>query len=266
MNVKSMQLTLRRALGIGLVLSLFSGCFLFKETRSAGRGSVYFIGVDISGSFMNGKYFKDAIKFLSHYIYIHVRGLGELEQPTALFVGSIGGAKVNELKPFFPIETFQKKTVGEIESKLHKIFPKKKGNPLTDFNAFFKQIEVFVQDKNFLLSKITIVMLSDGVPDAPRDKKEAKTGPYERINLEPLEFLSRNITLRLLYTDHTTGMNWRTKVKRQRVRIFVQDGEVMREWDAKNIIESGKKIEEQKGLFSWMRNNVDPQVRARRVD
>ena len=30
-----------------------------------------FIGVDISGSFVNGKYFDDSLKFLATYIYSH---------------------------------------------------------------------------------------------------------------------------------------------------------------------------------------------------
>src|SRR5881397_4076557 len=52
---------------------------------------VLFIGVDISGSFMNGKYFDDSIEFLARYIHAHLNGLGGMEVPNAMFVGSIGG-------------------------------------------------------------------------------------------------------------------------------------------------------------------------------
>ena len=65
-----------------------------------------FIGVDISGSYVNGNYFDDSIDFLAHYIHAHLNGYGGLEVPNVLFVSSIGGAKTNEPKTFFPIQTF----------------------------------------------------------------------------------------------------------------------------------------------------------------
>jgi len=53
-----------------------------------------FIGVDISGSFMDGRYFDDSIEFLARYIHAHLNGLGGMEIPNALFVGSIGGVMI----------------------------------------------------------------------------------------------------------------------------------------------------------------------------
>ena len=79
---------------------------------------VVFIGVDISGSFMDGVYFDDSIEFLARYIHAHLNGLGGMEIPNALFVGSIGGAKVGEAKTLFPIQTILDSSDERIESRL----------------------------------------------------------------------------------------------------------------------------------------------------
>src|SRR5437867_245758 len=99
-----------------------------------------FVGVEISGSFMHGRYFDDSIDFLAYYLHAHLNGLGGLEIPHSLFVGPIGGEKKDEPKTLFPIEKFQDRTVEQIEAELHELFPRKKENQFTDFNAFFKQV------------------------------------------------------------------------------------------------------------------------------
>ena len=91
---------------------------LERGDKSAKPRLSMFIGVDVSGSFIQSGYFDDSIDFLAHYIYSHLNGLGEMEVPNVLFVGSIGGAKENEPKTFFPIQTFENKTVDEIRQKL----------------------------------------------------------------------------------------------------------------------------------------------------
>ncbi len=124
-----------------LYVLLFSLTILFTscdfKSNAKPRLSL-FIGVDISGSFLKSKYFDDSIDFLAHYLYAHLNGLGGLDVPSVLFVSSIGGAKANEPKTFFPIQTFKNKSVKEIKQKLREIFPKKVSNPFTDYNAFFK--------------------------------------------------------------------------------------------------------------------------------
>src|SRR6266850_7931723 len=112
---------------------------------------VLFIGVDISGSFMNGKHFDDSIDFLAHYIYAHLNGLGGIEVPHSLFVGSIGGVQKGEAKTLFPIQTFQDRTIEEIEAQLRTLFPRKKENPFTDFNAFFAQVAEMVDSKKLIM-------------------------------------------------------------------------------------------------------------------
>src|SRR5258708_7666863 len=76
---------------------------------------VMFIGVDISGSFMHGRYFEDSLEFLARYIHAHLNGLGGLEVPHSLFVGSIGGKTQGEAKTLYPIEMFEDRTVEQID-------------------------------------------------------------------------------------------------------------------------------------------------------
>jgi len=221
-----------------------------------------FVGLDISGSFMNSKYFDDSIDFLAHYIYSHLNGLSDLEVPHSLFVSSIGGAIANEPKTFFPIHTFRNKSIEEIALKLREIFPRKAENPFTDYNAFIEQVALTVKNKNLVLRPISIVMVSDGVPDV---KNQGKTD-FKSIVVAPLETLSRSVTIRLLYTNAVVGKNWQTKIKRKRVKIWTQDAEVMVSWKDDNIMLADKTFEKQDRFFTWVKDNVDFGVRARRID
>lgn len=235
--------------------------FLQSDQEVTPRLSM-FIGVDISGSFIHSEYFDDSFDFLAHYIYAHLNGLGGLEKPNVLFVGSIGGAKANEPKTFYPIQTFENKSVEEIRDKLREIFPKDEINPFTDYNAFFHQVALTVKNRQLVLRPISIVMLSDGKPDV---KKEGQTD-FNSLIVKPLERLARSVTLRLLYTDAVTGQNWQTKVKRRRVKIWTQDAKVMSSWKDPNILLPDVQMEEQERFFKWIHDNVDFGVRAYRVD
>lgn len=231
------------------------------EAKAAAPRLVMFIGVDISGSFARSRYFNDSMRFLSHYIYSHLKGYGGLKVPSHIFVGSIGGAKKNESKTFFPIEVFEGKSVKAIERTLKKIFPRNKQNPFTDFNAYFEQVETTVKNRKLVLRPITIVLISDGKPDFP-DKGKQK---FRRIVLKPLETLSRNITIRLLYTDAETGDDWQSRVPRRRVKIWTQDAQVMALWREPNIMKPKRSLAKQDKFFKWIKSNVDFNVRGRRV-
>jgi len=244
-----------------LMIGLFITACGDKIGSSKPRLSL-FIGVDISGSFVNGKYFDDSIDFLAHYLSAHLNGYKGLEKPNVLFVSSIGGAKANEPKTFFPIQTFQNKSIAEIKAKLHEIFPKKTVNPFTDYNAFFEQVALTVKNKNLVLRPISIVMLSDGKPDV---KVEGKTD-FSSIVIRPLEQLARSVTIRLLYTDAVTGRDWQTKVRRSRVKIWTQDAQVMVSWKDPGIMLPDTDFSQQKLFFDWVKDNVDFGVRSRRVD
>jgi len=211
-----------------------------------------FIGVDVSGSFLKSPYFDDSLNFLSQYIHDHLEGKDDLDQPRVLFIGSLGGMKRNEPKTFYPIQAFEHKSVAEIKAKLQEIFPKTHEDAYTDFNSFFEQVENTVKNKGLILRPLSIVLLSDGIPDFPG--KENKHD-VSRINLKPLELLSRNITVRLLYTNATIAHDWQSKIKRQRVKVWTQDAVVMTMWKEPKI-----------QFTNWLKDNVDFPVRMRRVD
>jgi len=236
----------------------FEGFFTEEQPRL-----VLFVGVDISGSFLRGKYFDDSLHFLAHYLYSHLQGVGGMEQPKELFVGSIGGSNIGEAKTLFPIQTFEYLTITEIHAKLKEIFPKNKVNEFTDFNAFFHHISETVTNRKLILRPLAIVLISDGIPDVP---KADRTEAFKTIILKPLENLSRNIVIRLLYTDAQTGDQWTSLVPRRRVKILTQDAVVMKEWRGSSIMIPGKNFEDQDRFFDWVENQVDFPVRLRRVD
>jgi len=221
-----------------------------------------FIGVDISGSFMNSAYFDDSIDFLARYIHGHLNGTGGLERPKVLFVSSIGGARANEPKTFYPIQTFENKSVEEIAVTLREIFPRDQPNPFTDYNAFFEQVSHTVKSKNLVLRPISIVMISDGIPDVQRNGET----DYRSVDVAPLERLARSVTIRLLYTSPVVGKSWQTRVKRKRVKIWTQDAEVMVSWKDEKIFVPDTPLEGQDRFFAWVGDNVDFGVRSRRVD
>lgn len=247
-------------LSLTLPALLLAGCTLGSGAPQP-RLSM-FVGVDVSGSFMQGEYFDDSIDFLAHYIYGHLNGLGGLEVPNVLFVSSIGGATAGEPKTFYPIQTFENRSVAEIAAQLKEIFPRENPNPFTDYNAFFEQVALTVRNKNLVLRPITIVMVSDGVPDVRRNGKT----DFRSLVVKPLEKLARSVTVRLLYTDPVVGKSWQTKVPRSRVKIWTQDAQVLVSWKDPKILKPGKPFEEQDAFFAWIEDNIDFGVRSRRVD
>lgn len=260
-NMSKLKTVLLVPFLLGLALSTIGCSLLESETEPAPRLTMI-VGVDISGSFMKSGYYEDSLDFLATYLYSHLNGLGGLEVPNVLFVSSIGGATADEPKTFYPIQNFQNKSVEEIRETLAKIFPPSVSNPFTDYNAFFEQCALMVRNKNLVLRPLSIVMLSDGKPDI---RKEGETD-FRSLVVKPLERLSRNITIRLLYTDAVVGTNWQTLVPRQRVKIWTQDAEVMVSWKDPKILTPETPMEEQTTFLAWVEDNVDFGVRARRVD
>lgn len=217
-----------------------------------------FIGVDVSGSFQQSGYYDDAMTFLAHYIYGHLNELGGLTPPRELFVGSIGGKDSAEPKAFHPIHDFTGKSIPEIEEQLRTWFVPM--DSFTDFNPFFQQVARIAKERNLTLSPITVMLVSDGVPDTPMPASE--TGSlYEKIDLTPLEYLSRNLTIRLAYTSPKVGENWRKQIPRQRVRLWAVEGEVMKGW-SKQVAPEGVDPAGQERLWKWVRDNVDYRVRS----
>lgn len=216
-----------------------------------------FVGVDTSGSFLKSGY-DDAMTFLAHYLYGHLNGLGGLTQPRELFVAGIGGRTTDEPKAFRPIHDFVGKDVAQLEADLREWYPAR--DTLTDFNAFFRQVGRLARERNLLLTPITVMVVSDGVPDVPA--AEAKPGSpqaYATIDLSELEYLSRSVTVRLAYASPRVGDHWRRLVPRQRVRFWAVEREVMQGW--RNQMSPDTALAAQDRLWQWVKANVDYRVR-----
>lgn len=219
-----------------------------------------FIGVDASGSFYRSGYYDNALSFLAHYIYGHLNELGGLATPRALYVGSVGGRNRNEPKAFHPIHDFKGKDIATIEANLREWFPPT--DTLTDFNAFFQQVARIAKERNLILAPITLMVVTDGIPDVTtRGGQTTPQSIYREIALDPLEYLSRNLTLRLTYVSPTVGNNWRKHVARQRVRLWTVDAVVMKGWQEQIL--PGVEMAKQDRLWNWVLDNVDYRVRSK---
>lgn len=251
---------MRRPWPAAVALAALMACAPSEETRTDARSTLV-IGLDVSGSFRQSGHFDDAIDFASNYIYAHMKGFGGLRVPTAVFVGSLGGERPNEAKVFHPIQDLTGKSAAEIAADLRGWFPET--DPITDFNAFFERVSVHVKRQNLVLAPLNIVMFSDGVPDYPRQRRVSPDSLYSRIDVTPLEYLSRSVTLRLLYADPKVAQLWERNVSRRRVRLWTQESEVMLGW--RRHSDSTVPVEAQDSLWSWMSNIVDFRVRRGKV-
>jgi hypothetical protein len=219
-----------------------------------------FVGVDTSGSFAQSGEYDNGMRFLAYYLYGHLNGLGGLSRPRELFVAAIGGKEANEPKAFRPIHDFVGKDIAHIEADLKRWYAPT--DTLTDFNAFFAQVARIAKERNLVLSPITVLLVTDGVPDVPTPGvKPGSPAMYRKIDLNPLEYLSRNLTVRIVYASPKVGEQWRKEVPRQRVRLWATEAEVMRGWHAQLV--DGANPGDQTRLWKWVHHNVDFRVRSR---
>ncbi len=235
-----------------------SSCF-FQNEQTRPRMS-FFVGVDASGSFKNSGNYESSLSFLAYYIYGHLNQLGGMAKPRELFVGSIGGKQAGETKSFHPIHDFEGKSVEEIEFVLREWFPPTDTH--TDFNAFFREVGRIAKSRNLTLAPITVMVVTDGIPDSNSGTPKSKS-LYQDIDLGPMEYLSRNLTLRVAYPTPTVSEQWRKHVKRQRVRLWTVDGEVMKGW--RNQVSTQASPDGQDKLWKWVKDNVDYRVRSRPI-
>src|SRR2546430_5769966 len=78
---------------------------------------------------------------------------------------------------------------------------------------------------------VTVMVVSDGIPDVP-NVKPGSPDSFKTIDLSTLEFLSRNLTVRLIDASPKVGDYWRRLIPRQRVRFWAVEREVMVGWRA----------------------------------
>ena len=240
-----------------MALALLGACAEAGPPGQAAPNTLV-IGIDVSGSFRDARLYDDAVQFAAIYIASHLSGYDSLKPPSALFVGSVGGERPGEPKPFHPINDFVGRTPDEIAADLRRWFPPT--DEYTDFNAFFQRVAGVVKERGLVLAPLNVVVLSDGVPDVPPGTKLAPNeNPYARINLGPLEFLARNVTVRLLYANPTVGEDWKTLVPHRRVRLWTEEQQVMAGWHMQ--FKTDLPLAQQHDLWKWMRDNVDFRVR-----
>lgn len=220
--------------------------------------STLVVGIDVSGSFR--EHYDDAVAFAGRYIHAHLNGYGELRVPTSVFVGAIGGGRPGEAKSFQPIHAFQGKSPEEIEAQLRELYPSE--DSFTDFNVFFDRVATLVKRQNLILAPLNVVMFSDGVHDL-QGNTTGDESPYEQIDVTPLEYLSRNVTVRLLYASPNVAVDWERRVERGRVRLWTVDAPVMAGWH--DQIDADVPPELQESLWQWVEDNVDFRVRSRRL-
>ncbi|HEY6208142.1 MAG TPA: hypothetical protein VIW28_03745 [Gemmatimonadales bacterium] len=228
-----------------------------QEPQGKPGNSTLIVGIDVSGSFKSQ--YDDAIEFASYYIYAHLHGLGGLRAPTALFVSSIGGERPGEPKAFHPIDDFANSSREQIASDLRGWFPPR--DAFTDFNTFFKQVAMLAKERGLILAPMSVVVLSDGTPDLPGSMQPAKSdNAIARIDFGSLEFVSRSVTVRLLYASPTIGDAWKRMIRRKRVRLWTQDAPVMVGWHRQ--LRPDQPLDRQANLWKWVQDNVDFRVRA----
>ena len=249
-------------ISIGAFLGLFilsialTGC-LIQPGGSKPRLTL-FIGIDASGSFLRTGNYDNSLSFLAHYIHGHLNELGGLAKPRAMFVGSIGGKKAGEPKTFHPIHDFEEKTVNQIEASLKEWFPPT--DTMTDFTAFFKEVGRIARERNLTLTPVSVVLVTDGIP-AVRKVKAGSKALYEQIDVGDMEYLSRNVTVRMAYASPKVAQNWRKHVPRKRVRLWTIDAEVMKGWERQwqpNVAPA-----DQARFWTWVQDNVDFRVKSR---
>ena len=249
---------MRRAAGLALALSVLACA---PSGRAGPPRSTLIIGLDISGSFRHNPAFAGAIEFAALYIYGHLNGVGGLQQNTAIFVGELGGERPGQAKVFHPIQDLSGLSPDQIAANLRGWFPQE--DPITDFNAFFQRAALHVRRNNLALAPLNVVLFSDGEPDYPGASRMTADEKYKRVDLSPMEYLSRNVTVRLLYAAPPIAQLWEREVPRKRVRLWTQDAEVMRGW-RRHVVE-GAPMAKQDSLWSWVQNVVDVRVRRERV-
>ncbi len=241
---------------VGAIVAL-AACVPTEEAARAPRYTLV-MGIDVSGSFHNSGSYDDALRFAAVYLEAHVKGFGGLQVPTAVFVGSVGGSRRGEAKTFHPIHDFLDKDRKQIEADLREWFPSE--DQLTDFNTFFAQAAELIKQRGLTMAPLNLVLFTDGVPDVSRGSEE---DPYTAIDLSPLEYLSRSVTVRVLYPTPIVASSWRSGVSRRRVRLWTQDAEVMKGWGAQ--FRPGVAMAEQELLWKWVLDNVDFRVRRERI-
>src|SRR5258705_9782434 len=178
-----------------------------------------------------------------------MHGIDAVQQNTEIFVGSLGGERPGQPKTFHPIQDLTEKTPQEISASLRAWFPET--DPITDYNGFFQRLSVHIRRQNLVLAPLNVVMFTDGQPDFPGAGRLTTEQKFARVDMSPLEYLSRSVTVRVLYVRPTVAQSWERLVKRQRGRIWTQDADIMKGWRRPEL--AGVPLAPPDPLLSWVK-------------
>jgi hypothetical protein len=118
-----------------------------------------------------------------------------------------------------------------------------------------------IRRQNLVLAPLNVVLLSDGIPDDALPASADSVGAVGRLDVSSLEYLSRSVTVRLLYPSPTVAVAWEREMPRNRVRLWTLDAQVTAGWRAQ--MEPGAPPEAQERLWRWIADNVNFRVRSR---
>jgi hypothetical protein len=246
-----------RARTVGLAALLLTLVACKPQANAPPPRATLVVGLDVSGSFRKTPYFDEAIDFAAIYVYAHLHGLKGLRRSTDIFIGSLGGERLGQAKSFHPIQDLSEKSPEQIAASMRAWFPET--DPITDFNGFFTRLSVHIRRQNLVLTPLEVVMFTDGLPDFPGAGQLTPKEQFGRVDLGPLEYLSRSVSVRVLYAKPDVAQNWERLVQRRRVRLWTQDADIMRGWRRRLL--PGVPINQQDSLFSWIGQIVDFRVR-----
>ena len=102
-------------------------------------------------------------------------------------------------------------------------------------------------------------MITDGVPEIAGKSKKAIKQAYGKIDLKPLEYLTRNINIRILYAGPRVGNHWRKYVPTRRIKVWTVEPRVMYGW-TDQVQRNGIK-----GLHKWIMDNVDLRIKSKGI-
>lgn len=246
----------RRALALGLAAGLIVGAGADPPAAAARRSApTLFVAVDATGT-LAGERYDDAMAFLAWYVHGRVNGLGGLPIPGDLVVTAVNGTSETPDR-VRSVEDFAGRSVAEIEADLRTWFPP--GDGPRDFTAFFRRVARTVAERHLVLTPITVLVLTDGVPGADARPKRPAAGAYREIDLRPLDYLARRVTVRLAWTSPPVAERWRTLAQRARVRLWTVDQEVMKSWRAHLAPDTPPAGQDR--LWQWVRETLDVRVR-----
>ena len=176
-------------------------------------------------------------------------------------MGSLGGERPGQPKTFHPIQDLTEKSPEQIAASLRAWFPET--DPITDFNGFFERLSVHIRRQNLVLAPLNVVMFTDGLPDFPGAGRLTNEARFAKVDMSPLEFLSRSVSLRVLYVRPQVAQSWERLVPHKRVRVWTQDADIMKGWRRHQL--AGVPMEQQDSLLSWMNKIVDFRVRRGKI-